>query len=38
MLRDRLRPETLIDTFRPAEGPPPQTLWAFMRWGLSGAF
>ncbi|MBY6090550.1 ABC transporter ATP-binding protein/permease [Maritimibacter alkaliphilus] len=33
-----MRPETLIDTFRPAEGPPPQTLWAFMRWGLSGAF
>ncbi|MCA0920300.1 ABC transporter ATP-binding protein/permease [Pseudooceanicola nanhaiensis] len=33
-----MRPESLIDTFRPAEGPPPQTLWAFMRWGLSGAF
>ncbi len=27
-----------IDAFRPAEGPPPQTLWAFMRWGLSGAW
>ncbi len=27
-----------IDAFRHAEGPPPQTLWAFMRWCLSGAW
>ena len=28
----------LIDAFRPAEGPPPNTLGAFMRWCLSGAW
>ncbi len=28
----------LIDAFRPADGPPPRTLWAFVRWGLSGAW
>ena len=27
-----------IDSFRRAEGPPPQTLWPFMRWCLSGAW
>ena len=27
----------LIDAFRPAEGPPPQTLYAFFRWALAGA-
>lgn len=27
-----------IDAFRPANGPPPQTLGAFMRWCLSGAW
>ncbi|RVT83479.1 ABC transporter ATP-binding protein [Rhodobacteraceae bacterium CCMM004] len=27
----------LIDAFRPAEGPPPRTLGAFMRWALAGA-
>jgi ATP-binding cassette, subfamily B, bacterial len=27
-----------IDAFRYADGPPPQTLWAFMRWCLSGAW
>jgi ATP-binding cassette subfamily B protein len=27
-----------IDAFRHADGPPPQTLWAFMRWCLSGAW
>lgn len=27
-----------IDPFRPAEGPPPQTLAAFLRWCLSGAW
>jgi ATP-binding cassette subfamily B protein len=27
-----------INSFRRAEGPPPQTLWAFMRWCLSGAW
>lgn len=28
----------MIDAFRPAEGPPPRTLWAFMRWCLQGAW
>ncbi|TYB86412.1 ABC transporter ATP-binding protein [Oceaniovalibus sp. ACAM 378] len=28
----------LIDAFRPAEGPPPRTLWAFFAWNLSGAW
>ena len=28
----------LIDSFRPAEGPPPRTLWPFLRWCLSGAW
>jgi len=28
----------LIDAFREAEGPPPQTLGAFFRWALQGAF
>ncbi|MHA6264302.1 ABC transporter ATP-binding protein [Arenibacterium sp. CAU 1754] len=28
----------LINAFRPAEGPPPQTLGAFFRWCLSGAW
>ena len=27
-----------IDAFRRAEGPPPQDLWPFMRWCLSGAW
>lgn len=27
-----------IDSFRKAEGRPPQALWAFMRWCLSGAW
>ncbi|MDD9718057.1 ABC transporter ATP-binding protein [Dinoroseobacter sp. PD6] len=31
------RIENLIDGFQPAEGPPPQTLWAFLRWCLSGS-
>jgi len=30
--------EDLITPFEPAEGPPPQTLGAFMRWCLSGAW
>ncbi|NRB35484.1 MAG: ABC transporter ATP-binding protein [Rhodobacteraceae bacterium] len=29
---------TLIDAFRPSEGPPPQKLWPFFRWCLSGAW
>ena len=29
---------SLIDAFRPAEGPPPQTLAAFMHWALRGAW
>lgn len=28
----------LIDAFRPADGPPPRTLVAFVRWGLTGAW
>ena len=28
----------MIDAFRPAEGPPPATLFAFFRWCLSGAW
>ncbi|MGC1427504.1 MAG: ABC transporter ATP-binding protein [Albidovulum sp.] len=28
----------LIDAFRPADGPPPRSLWAFMTWSLSGAW
>jgi len=28
----------LIDAFRPADGPPPTTLWAFCLWCLKGAF
>ena len=28
----------MVDAFRPAEGPPPQTLMAFFRWCLSGAW
>lgn len=30
--------ERLIDAFRPADGPPPRSLIAFMRWSLSGAW
>ena len=33
-----MRVSELIDAFRPAEGPPPQTLMAFLRWCLSGAW
>ncbi len=29
---------SLIDAFHPAEGPPPQRLWSFMRWCLKGAW
>lgn len=28
----------MIDAFRPADGPPPVTLFAFIRWCLSGAW
>ena len=28
----------MIDSFQPADGPPPQTLGAFMRWCLSGSW
>ena len=27
-----------IDAFAPAEGPPPQRLWAFFRWCLAGSW
>ena len=30
--------ENLIDAFRPADGPPPQKLWPFLRWALSGSW
>jgi len=33
-----LRLGDTIDAFRPADGPPPQTLWAFMKWGLKGSW
>ncbi|WP_370281407.1 ABC transporter ATP-binding protein [Pseudooceanicola sp.] len=33
-----MRPEQMIDAFRPAEGPPPTTLYRFMVWALRGAF
>ena len=33
-----MNPGRWIDAFRPAEGPPPQTLGAFMSWCLSGAW
>ena len=26
-----------IDAFAAADGPPPNTLWSFFGWGLSGA-
>ncbi|MGP1355911.1 ABC transporter ATP-binding protein [Roseicyclus sp.] len=29
---------TLIDGFQPAEGPPPQALWPFIRWCLAGSW
>jgi ATP-binding cassette subfamily B protein len=29
---------SLIDAFRPADGPPPQRLWPFMRWALKGSW
>lgn len=33
-----LRPSDLIDPFKNAETPPPQTLGAFIRWSLTGAW
>lgn len=33
-----MRPEDMIDPFRPAKGAPPQSLSRFIRWALSGAF
>ncbi len=33
-----MKPSTWIDGFQPADGPPPQTLWRFIRWCLKGAF
>lgn len=33
-----LRLGDTIDAFLPADGPPPQTLWAFMKWGLKGSW
>lgn len=33
-----MRISAWIDGFAPAEGPPPRTLWRFLRWALRGAF
>ncbi|MEM1351847.1 MAG: ABC transporter ATP-binding protein, partial [Pseudomonadota bacterium] len=33
-----MRLDDFIDAFRPADGPPPQTLWAFFKWCLSGSW
>ncbi len=33
-----MRPEDMIDPFRPAKGAPPQSLLRFIRWALRGAF
>ena len=33
-----MTPSTWIKPFQPADGPPPGTLMAFMRWALSGSF
>lgn len=33
-----MKPSTWIDSFKPADGPPPQTLWRFFHWCLKGAF
>ena len=32
-----MRPETFIDAFARADGPPPRALWAFFGWALRGA-
>ncbi|SEP60068.1 ATP-binding cassette, subfamily B [Loktanella sp. DSM 29012] len=32
-----MKPETMIDAFAPAEGPPPNSLAAFLRWALAGS-
>jgi ATP-binding cassette, subfamily B, bacterial len=38
-IRDILhRMGTLIDGFQPADGPPPQQLWPFIRWCLAGSW
>ena len=34
----RLNPARLIDPFRPAVGPPPRSLAAFLRWALEGSW
>lgn len=33
-----MTPSTWIKPFQPADGPPPGTLMAFMRWALNGSF
>ncbi len=33
-----MKPGDWIDAYRHADGPPPTTLWPFMRWALSGAW
>ncbi|MCC5983960.1 MAG: ABC transporter ATP-binding protein [Rhodobacteraceae bacterium] len=34
----RVKLADLIDPFQPAPGPPPRSLWRFIRWGVSGAW
>ncbi len=33
-----MRISSLIDAFQPADGPPPNTLWEFLKWCLRGSF
>ncbi|MFK7877135.1 MAG: ABC transporter ATP-binding protein, partial [Paracoccaceae bacterium] len=33
-----MRIESWIDAFQPADGPPPSTLMAFVKWALSGSW
>ena len=37
-MKTLLRLGNLIDAFRPADGPPPQSLWPFFRWSLKGSW
>ncbi len=34
----RFYTDRFIDPFRPADGPPPTTLWAFFKWSLKGSW
>ncbi len=37
-MKPLMRLGNLIDAFRPADGPPPQVLWPFIRWSLKGSW